>query len=293
LGLIIYLNGSFVDEGEAKVSVFDHGLLYGDGVFEGIRAYNGRVFRLQEHIDRFFESARSIMLNIGMTPQEAAEVVLETLRHNNLREGYVRLVATRGVGDLGLDPSKCPKSTMFCIAAQIQLYPESLYETGMDVVTAATQRNNVNACNAKIKSLNYLNSVLAKIEAGLAGVSEAILLNSDGYVLECTGDNIFFVKKGRVITPPSYLGLLEGVTRNAVLESAVKLGYPALETVFTRHDLYVADECFLTGTAAEMIPVVKVDGRPIGDGKPGPVTRALLKEFRKLTEIDGPEIFPR
>jgi branched-chain amino acid aminotransferase len=293
LGLIIYLNGSFVDEGEAKVSVFDHGLLYGDGVFEGIRAYNGRVFRLQEHIDRFFESARSIMLNIGMTPQEAAEVVLETLRHNNLREGYVRLVATRGVGDLGLDPSKCPKSTMFCIAAQIQLYPESLYETGMDVVTAATQRNNVNACNAKIKSLNYLNSVLAKIEAGLAGVSEAILLNSDGYVLECTGDNIFFVKKGRVITPPSYLGLLEGVTRNAVLESAVKLGYPAQETVFTRHDLYVADECFLTGTAAEMIPVVKVDGRPIGDGKPGPVTRALLKEFRKLTEIDGPEIFPR
>jgi branched-chain amino acid aminotransferase len=233
------------------------------------------------------------MLNIGMTPQEAAEVVLETLRHNNLREGYVRLVATRGVGDLGLDPSKCPKSTMFCIAAQIQLYPESLYETGMDVVTAATQRNNVNACNAKIKSLNYLNSVLAKIEAGLAGVSEAILLNSDGYVLECTGDNIFFVKKGRVITPPSYLGLLEGVTRNAVLESAVKLGYPAQETVFTRHDLYVADECFLTGTAAEMIPVVKVDGRPIGDGKPGPVTRALLKEFRKLTEIDGPEIFPR
>ncbi len=292
MGLIIYLNGRFVDEDEARVSVFDHGLLYGDGVFEGIRAYSGRVFRLQEHIDRFFESARSIMLDIGMPPQEVSEVVLETLRRNNLREGYIRLVATRGKGDLGLDPRKCPKSTVFCITAQIQLYPEELYEQGLDIVTASTQRNTVNANNARIKSLNYLNSVLAKIEANLAGVSEAILLNSDGYVTECTGDNIFIIKKGKVITPPSYLGILEGVTRNAVLELAGKLGYPAVEAIFTRHDLYVADECFLTGTAAEMIPVVKVDGRPIGKGKPGPITRALLKEFRKLTEIDGPEIFP-
>ena len=292
MGLIIYLDGRFVDEDEARVSVFDHGLLYGDGVFEGIRAYSGRVFRLQEHIDRFFESARSIMLDIGMPPQEVSEVVLETLRRNNLREGYIRLVATRGKGDLGLDPRKCPKSTVFCITAQIQLYPEELYEKGLDIVTASTQRNAVNANNARIKSLNYLNSVLAKIEANLAGVSEAILLNSDGYVTECTGDNIFIVKKGKVITPPCYLGILEGVTRNAVLELAAKLGYPAVEAIFTRHDLYVADECFLTGTAAEMIPVVKVDGRPIGNGKPGPITRALLKEFRKLTEIDGPEIFP-
>ena len=292
MGLIIYLDGRFVDEDEARVSVFDHGLLYGDGVFEGIRAYEGRVFRLQAHIERFFESARSIMLDIGMPPQEAAEVVLETLRRNGLRDAYIRLVATRGRGDLGLDPRKCPKATVFCIAAQIQLYPESLYEQGLDVVTAATQRNTVNTVNPRIKSLNYLNSVLAKIEANLAGVPEAIFLSSEGYVTECTGDNVFIVKKGRVITPPSYLGLLEGVTRNAVLELAAKLGYPAVEAVFTRHDLYIADECFLTGTAAEMIAVVKVDGRLIGDGKPGPVTRVLLQEFRKLAAVDGPEIFP-
>lgn len=292
LGLTIYLDGRFVDEDEAKVSVFDHGLLYGDGVFEGIRAYEGRVFRLQEHIERFFESAKSILLNIGMPPQEVSEVVLETLRRNNLRDAYIRLVVTRGKGDLGLDPLKCPRPSMFCIAAKIQLYPEELYEKGLDVVTAATQRNVVNAVNARIKSLNYLNSVLAKIEANLAGVSEAIFLTREGYVSECTGDNVFIVKKGVAITPPSYLGILEGVTRNAVLELAAKLGYPADEAVFTRHDLYVADECFLTGTAAEMIPVVKVDGRTIGDGKPGPITKALLKEFRKVAAVDGPEIFP-
>ena len=197
--------------------------------------------------------------------------MLETLRRNGLRDAYIRLVATRGRGDLGLDPRKCPKATVFCIAAQIQLYPESLYEQGLDVVTAATQRNTVNTVNPRIKSLNYLNSVLAKIEANLAGVPEAIFLSSEGYVTECTGDNVFIVKKGRVITPPSYLGLLEGVTRNAVLELAAKLGYPAVEAVFTRHDLYIADECFLTGTAAEMIAVVKVDGRLIGNGKPGAV----------------------
>jgi branched-chain amino acid aminotransferase len=292
LGLIIYLDGRFVDEDQAKISVFDHGLLYGDGVFEGIRAYEGRVFRLQAHIERFFESAKSIMLDIGISPQEAAEAVLETLRRNGLSDAYIRLVATRGPGDLGIDPRKCVKATVFCIAAQIQLYPESLYEQGLDVVTAATQRNGVNACNARIKSLNYLNSVLAKIEANLAGVAEAIFLNGEGYVTECTGDNVFIVKKGRVITPPSYLGLLEGVTRNAILELAAKLGYPAVEAVFNRHDLYIADECFLTGTAAEMIPVVKVDGRSIGDGKPGPVTRALLQEFRRLAAVDGPEISP-
>jgi branched-chain amino acid aminotransferase len=292
LGLIIYLDGRFVDEDEAKVSVFDHGLLYGDGVFEGIRAYEGRVFRLQAHIERFFESAKSIMLDIGLPSQEVTEIVLETLRHNGLSDAYIRLVATRGRGDLGLDPTRCPRATVFCIATQIQLYPESLYEQGLDVVTAATQRNGVNTCNARIKSLNYLNSVLAKIEANLAGVSEAIFLNHEGYVTECTGDNVFIVKQERVITPPSYLGLLEGVTRNAVLELAAKLGYPAVEAVFNRHDLYIADECFLTGTAAEMIPVVKVDGRPIGDGKPGPVTRVLLQEFRKLAALDGPEIFP-
>lgn len=292
MGLVIYLDGCFVDEDEARISVFDHGLLYGDGIFEGIRAYQGRVFRLQEHIGRLYESARSILLDIGMPPQEMSEVVLETLRRNDLRDAYIRLVVTRGKGDLGLDPRKCPKASVFCIATQIQLYPEELYKKGLDVITVATCRNSVNAVNSKIKSLNYLNNVLAKIEASLAGVSEAIMLNSEGYVSECTGDNIFIVKKGKVITPSSFLGILEGVTRNAVMELSNKMGHPAVEAVFTRHDIFVADECFLTGTAAEMIPVVKVDGRPIGDGKPGAITMALLREFRELVMIDGPEIFP-
>lgn len=289
---LIYLDGGFVDESEAMVSVLDHGLLYGDGIFEGIRAYGGRVFRLHEHIERLYESAKTILLGIGMSPPEMFEVVLETLRRNNLRDAYVRLVVTRGKGDLGLDPRKCPIPSVICIAAQIQLYSEELHEKGLDIITASTQRNAVNAVNARIKSLNYLNSVLAKIEANQAGVSEAIMLNGDGYVCECTGDNVFIVKRGRVITPPTYLGLLEGVTRNAVLELAAKLGYPVSETVFTRHDVYTADECFLTGTAAEMIPVVGVDGRIIGEGRPGAITRALLAEFRKLAAVDGPEIFP-
>lgn len=292
MGLIIYLNGEFVDEEEAKVSVFDHGLLYGDGVFEGIRAYHNRVFRLKEHIDRLYESAKTIMLDIGMTKDEMCEATLETLRRNNLRDAYIRLVVTRGKGDLGLDPRKCLKPTIFIIAAQIQLYPEELYQEGLELVTVATRRNMVEGVNPRIKSLNYLNNVLAKIEANLAGKSEAILLNNEGYVAECTGDNLFIVKKSQVITPPSYLGMLEGVTRNAVLELAEKLGYEPCEKVFTRHDIYTADECFLTGTAAELVPVVKVDGRTIGEtGKPGPVTWALIREFRKLTEVDGPEIF--
>lgn len=292
MGLIIYLNGEFVDEDEARVSVFDHGLLYGDGVFEGIRAYNGRVFRLQEHIDRLYESAKSILLDIGMDKREMFEAVLETLRRNNFRDSYIRLVVTRGKGDLGLDPRKCPKPTVFIIAAQIQLYPEELYERGLEVVTVPTRRNIVEGVNPRIKSLNYLNNVLAKIEANLAGVSEAILLNNEGYVSECTGDNIFIVKNGEVITPPPFLGILEGVTRNAVLEIAEEMGLKASEKVFTRHDIYVADECFLTGTAAEMVPVVKVDGRVIGNGEPGDITRKLLKEFRRLVESEGAEIFP-
>lgn len=292
MGLIIYLNGEFVDEDEARVSVFDHGLLYGDGVFEGIRAYNGRVFRLQEHIDRLYESAKSILLDIGMDKREMFEAVLETLRRNNFRDSYIRLVVTRGKGDLGLDPRKCPKPTIFIVAAQIQLYPEELYERGLEVVTVPTRRNIVEGVNPRIKSLNYLNNVLAKIEANLAGVSEAILLNNEGYVSECTGDNIFIVKNSEVITPPPFLGILEGVTRNAVLEIAEEMGLKASEKVFTRHDIYVADECFLTGTAAEMVPVVKVDGRVIGNGEPGDITRKLLKEFRRLVESEGAEIFP-
>lgn len=292
MGLIIYLNGNFVEEEEARVSVFDHGLLYGDGVFEGIRAYRGRVFRLQEHIDRLYESAKSIMLEVGIPKEEMLEAVLETLRRNNLRDAYIRLVVTRGKGDLGLDPRKCLQPTIFIITAQIQLYPEKMYEDGLEVVTVPTRRNIVEGVNPRIKSLNYLNNVLAKIEANLAGVPEAIMLNNEGYVTECTGDNIFIVKKGKVITPPSFLEILEGVTRNAVLKLAEKLGYPCSEKVFTRHDLYIADECFLTGTAAEVVPVVKVDGRIIGQGKPGEVTKVLIKEFHKLTELDGPEIFP-
>ncbi len=292
MGLIVYLNGEFVDEEEAKVSVFDHGVLYGDGVFEGIRAYNGRVFRLDEHIDRLYESAKSILMDIGMTKDEICEALLETLRRNKLRDAYIRLVVTRGKGDLGLDPRSCKKPTVYIITSGVQLYPEELYEKGLEVVTVPTRRNIVEGVNPRIKSLNYLNNIMAKIEANLAGVSEAILLNSEGYVTECTGDNIFIVKNGEVITSPPYLGILEGVTRNAILEVAAKLGYPTAEKVFTRHDVFVADECFLSGTAAEMIPVVKVDGRTIGDdGRPGNVTRDLMKAYRELVVSEGTEIY--
>jgi len=291
VGLIIYLDGRFVDEEEAKVSVFDHGLLYGDGVFEGIRAYNGRVFKLKEHIARLFESARHIALDPGLTREEMTEVVLETCRRNNLRDAYIRLVVTRGRGDLGLDPRKCPKPLVFCIAAGIQLYPAELYERGLELVTVATRRNIPDALDPRIKSLNYLNNILAKIEATRAGAPEGLLLNREGYVAEATGDNIFIVKDGHLYTPPAYIGLLEGITRNTVMELARKLGIPAEEKVFTRHEVYTADECFLTGTAAEVIPVVRLDDRPIGDGRPGPITRRLISSFRELTMTEGAEIF--
>lgn len=291
MGLIIYFDGRYVPEDEAKVSVFDHGLLYGDGVFEGIRAYHNRVFKLQAHLDRLYESAQSIGLAIGITKEEMQEVVLETLRRNNLRDAYIRLVVSRGPGDLGLDPRKCKRSLVFCIAAGIQLYPEELYQQGLEVVTVATRRNIPEAINPRIKSLNYLNNILAKIEANLAGVPEAVMLNNEGYVAEATGDNIFIVKNGALITPPSFIGILEGITRNAVMDLAREEGIPVYEKVFTRHDLYVADECFLTGTAAEVIPTVKIDGRTIGDGKPGRMTLDLIQRFRELTKTDGPIIF--
>ncbi|MEW6660823.1 MAG: branched-chain-amino-acid transaminase [Bacillota bacterium] len=290
MGLIINFDGKFVPEEEAKVSVFDHGLLYGDGVFEGIRAYHGRVFKLKEHIDRLYESAQSIDLRIELTKEEMEKVVLDSLRANNLTEGYIRLVVTRGKGDLGLDPRKCPRSMVFCIAASIRLYPEELYSKGMEVVTVATRRNVPEAINPRIKSLNYLNNIMARIEANLAGVPEAIMLNNEGYVAEATGDNIFIVKNGVLITPPAFVGILEGITRNTVMGLAAEQGIPVREQVFTRHDLYIADECFLTGTAAEVIPVVKIDGRQIGDGKPGPVTADLIHSFRELTKSDGPVI---
>ena len=291
MGLIIYFDGKFVPEEEARVSVFDHGLLYGDGVFEGIRAYHGRVFKLKEHIDRLYESAQSIELRIDLVKEEMEKVVLDSLRANNLTEGYIRLVVTRGKGDLGLDPRKCPRSMVFCIAASIRLYPEELYSKGMEVITVATRRNIPEAVNPRIKSLNYLNNIMARIEANLAGVPEAIMLNNEGYVAEATGDNIFIVKNGVLITPPSFVGILEGITRNTVMNLALDQNITVREQVFTRHDLYIADECFLTGTAAEVIPVVKIDGRQISDGRPGPITADLVHSFRELTKVDGPFIY--
>lgn len=283
----IYLSGQWVEKEEAKISIFDHGLLYGDGVFEGIRSYNGLIFKLREHIDRLFESAHTIMLKIPLTKEELSEAVKQTLRTNQLKEAYIRLVVTRGEGDLGLDPRKCKKATVFIIADKIVLYPKELYETGLSVITVPTRRNVPEALNPQIKSLNYLNNILAKIEATNAGSEEAIMLNAQGYVAECTGDNIFIVAKGKLLTPASYVGALKGITRDTVIALAQKDRMIVHETVLTRHDLFNSDELFLTGTAAEIIPVVKVDGRTVGSGKPGAITLKLMKEFHELTKIDG------
>lgn len=290
--MIIYLNGEFVPRERAVVSVFDHGLLYGDGVFEGIRAYHSRVFKLSEHLDRLYDGARTMALEIPVSKDEMQEIVLETLRRNNLRDAYIRLVVTRGVGDLGLDPRKCPKPFIFCITASIVLYPDELYEKGLSVITVSTRRNIPTACVPRVKSLNYLNNIYAKIEANLAGVSEAIMLNNEGYVAEATGDNIFIVKKGVLITPPPHVGILEGITRNAVMDIARQKGIPVEERIFTMFDVYTADEVFFTGTAAEVIPCVKVDGRLIADGKPGEMTWELMAAFHELTKVDGPLIYP-
>jgi len=287
----VYVNGEFFPKEEAKISVFDHGFLYGDGVFEGIRAYNGRVFKLKEHIDRLYNGARGIMLDIPLTKEEMTEVVLETIRRNQLKDAYIRLVVSRGTGDLGLDPRKCQKPTIICIADKIVLYPEKLYTEGMEIITAATRRNRPEGVNPQMKSLNYLNNILAKIEANLAGVPEAMLLNTEDYVAECTGDNIFIVRDGVLITPPPYVGILIGITRNTVMELAEKLGIKVEEKVFTRYEVFTADECFLSGTAAEAIPVVKVDGRPIGDGKPGPITKKIIDAFKELIKTEGTEIY--
>ncbi|CAA7601662.1 branched-chain-amino-acid transaminase [Acididesulfobacillus acetoxydans] len=291
MGLTIYCDGEFVPEEEAKVSVFDHGFLYGDGIFEGIRAYHGRVFKLAEHLKRLYESARSIHLDIGLPVAEMERIVIETCRLNQIRDGYIRLVVSRGKGDLGLDPLKCSRAATYCIADQIKLYPPSIYEEGMELRTVAIRRNNPDSLNPRIKSLNYLNNILAKIEANLAGIPEGVLLNQEGYVAECTGDNIFIVQNGVLKTPPGYVGILEGITRNTVLSLAEKRGLKTSQELFTRHDLYTADECFLTGTAAELVPVVKIDGRVIGQGTPGETFKGLLREFRETTLTDGPEIF--
>lgn len=283
----IHLDGQLVPPEEAKVSVYDHGLLYGDGVFEGIRVYGGKVFLLDEHVARLYESARAIRLEIPIPPAEMAKVVEDTVAANiadGVDVGYVRLVITRGSGTLGLDIRKTSNPQVICIADTITLYPAEIYEQGLELVTASTLRNHPQALSPKIKSLNYLNNILAKIEGTDAGSVEALMLNHLGHVAECTGDNIFIVKSGVLKTPSTDAGILDGITRKAVMELAVEAGITVEETTLVRHDLYVADECFLTGTAAEVVPVVKLDGRPIGTGEPGPVTRDLLERFRKLTK---------
>ena len=284
----IYINGKFYEKDQAKISVFDHGLLYGDGVFEGIRSYNRLVFKLNEHVGRLFESAHSIMLKIPLNREQMIKAVVSTLKENNLKDAYVRLIVTRGVGDLGLDPRKCNgNATIIIIADKIALYPEKFYKEGLSIVTVPTVRNLPEALNPQIKSLNYLNNILAKIEAVNAGCDEAIMLDSLGYVAECTGDNIFVVKDKHLYTPPQCMGTLRGITRDSVLEIARKNKISVHEHVLTRHEVYISDECFLTGTAAEIIPVVKVDGRLIGNGKPGEVTLSLMKKFKELTKREG------
>lgn len=289
--MLIYIDGEFVKRSDAKVSVFDHGLLYGDGIFEGIRAYNNRVFRLDDHVDRFFAAAKAIMLDIPNTKAEIKEIVTETCRKNNLRDGYIRLVATRGVGDLGLSPAKCAAPTVFCIAAGISLYPKEMYENGLPVITATQRRNKATVVDPQIKSLNYLNNILAKIEANRAGAQEAIMLTHDGIVAECTGDNIFIVKDGVIYTPPIHVGILDGITRRTVIELAKKADYEVRETEFTLFNVYNADECFLTGTAAECIAVTSADGRVIGDGKAGEITKKLLELFKGYAGTVGEIIF--
>ncbi len=284
----VYINGKFYEKNDAKISVFDHGLLYGDGVFEGIRSYNRLVFKLKEHIDRLFESAHSIMLDIPLKKDQLIKAVLLTLKENNLKDAYIRLVVTRGEGDLGLDPRKCyGNASIIIIADKIALYPDELYKKGLEIITVPTIRNLPEALNPQIKSLNYLNNILAKIEATNAGCDEAIMLDSLGYVAECTGDNIFIAKSKHLYTPPQCMGTLRGITRDTVLELSRKNKVPVHEHVLTRHEVYISDECFLTGTAAEIISVVKVDGRVIGDGKPGKLTLSLMKRFKELTKREG------
>jgi len=287
----IFIDGKYYDERDAKISVFDHGLLYGDGVFEGIRAYNRRVFKLKEHIDRLFCSAKAILLQIPMSHAEIMDAVVGACRENKLRNGYVRLVVTRGVGTLGLNPRNCRRPSVIIIADKIQLYPPELYRQGMDIITVPTTRNLHSALNPAIKSLNYLNNILAKIEANNAHVEEAIMLNAEGFVAECTGDNLFIVKNGELVTPPLSAGALYGITRQTVIELAGEAGLKVTEPNLTRYDLFNADECFLTGTGAEIVPVVKIDGRVIGAGQPGPITHQLVKAYHALTKASGELIY--
>jgi branched-chain amino acid aminotransferase len=287
----IYIDGKFFGEKTAKVSVFDHGLLYGDGVFEGIRAYNGRIFKLAEHIERLFCSCKSILLEVPLSPKELTKAVVQTCRRNGIRDGYIRLVVTRGIGSLGLNPYSCKRPSIIIIAGKIQLYPQEYYKRGLDLITVPTTRNLHSALNPAIKSLNYLNNILAKIEAINGGCEEAIMLNAQGFVAECTGDNIFVVKAGQLSTPPLSAGALYGITRGVVMELARENGLSINEPDLTRYDLFNADECFLTGTGAEIIAVVKIDGRIIGKGRPGPVTKKLIARYHELTKASGEPIY--
>lgn len=282
MSLQIYISGQFYDKENAKISVYDHGLLYGDGVFEGMRAYSGCVFRLDEHLNRLYESARAIQLTIPMDHTAMKEAVYLTLAKNSLSDAYIRLVVTRGAGSLGLDPNKTSNPQIIIIADSISLYPTEFYDKGLPIITASTIRSHPAALSPRIKSLNYLNNIMAKMEGLQAGCVEALMLNHKGEVAECTGDNIFIVKQGELLTPPKDAGILEGITRNAVIELAKVAGIPVQETSLTRHDIFVADECFLTGSAAEVIPVVKIDSRVIGNGQVGPITKQLLAAFKAL-----------
>jgi len=286
----IYLNGRFVDKADAKVSVFDHGLLYGDGVFEGIRLYDGCVFKLEEHLERLAFSAKAILLDLPMSLDEFANAVCETCRRNDLSNGYVRLVVTRGPGHLGLTPDGCGPPNVIIIADDIQLYPEELYENGLKIISVPTRRINAAALPPAVKSLNYLNNILAKIEAKKVGFLEALMLNDKGEIAECTGDNVFIVSKGTIFTPPLDAGSLRGITRGAVMDLAEEIGYEVREQALTRYDLWTAEECFLTGTAAEVIPCVEVDHRAIGDGNPGKVSKSLISKFREKVRIDGTKL---
>jgi len=289
--LRIWMNGEFVDEKDARISVFDHGLLYGDGVFEGLRSYGGRIFKLEEHVERLYRSAQAISLKIPVSHKKMHGIICDTVRENNLKDSYIRVVVTRGIGDLGLDPRKCPKPSIFVIASKIQLYPEEYYEKGLTVVTVATRRNLTESLDPAIKSLNYLNNILAKIEATNAGAMEGLLLNKEGYVAECTGENVFVVYGNVLATPPVSSGALPGVTRGVVITLTREMGFKVDERNLTRYDLYNADECFLTGTAAEIIPVSTLDGRIIGSGVAGPRTVEIRAAFRKLALEDGYPVY--
>ncbi len=291
MSLQIYIDGQFFNKEDAKISVFDHTLLYGDGVFEGIRVYDGCIFRLGQHLRRLYASARYIMLDVPLSIDELTAATAETVRRNAIRDGYIRLVVTRGAGTLGLAPWLCPRPSIIIIADSIKLYPQEDYDHGIKLVTVPTMRNRNESLNARVKSCNYLNNILAKIEAHNAGCKEALMLDHNGYVVECTGDNIFVIKDGRIRTPPVYLGALQGITRDCVIEIARDKGIPLTEEPFTRFDVFDADEVFLTGTAAEVIPVVEVDKRPIGDGKPGKITHELIAAFRQRTSQDGYQVY--